>query len=146
MQTESGWKWTALRAEILAFDAVRPRGVQRSGYRAAMHRIGIDLGGTKIEIAALDRNGRERPRHRIATPQGDYEATVAAVAALVRAAETELGGRATIGVGIPGALSQATGLVKNANSTCLIGRPLKQDLERALAREVRIANDANCFA
>src|SRR5262245_43613631 len=118
MQTGSGWKWTALRAEILAFDALRSRGVQRSGYRAAMYRIGIDLGGTKIEIAALDRSGGERLRRRIATPQDDYEATVATVAALVRDAETELHDRATIGVGIPGALSQVTGLVKNANSTC----------------------------
>jgi fructokinase len=111
-------------------------------------RIGIDLGGSKIEIAALDRAGRERLRHRIATPQGDYDATLAAIATLVRDAERELAADRPlrVGIGIPGALSQATGLVKNANSTWLIGRPLKQDLERALAREVRIANDANCFA
>jgi fructokinase len=103
-------------------------------------RIGIDLGGTKIEAIALDGETEAR-RRRIATPRGDYEATVAAVAALVR----EMGD-GSVGVGIPGAISPATGLVKNANSTWLIGRPLKQDLEHALQREVRIENDANCFA
>jgi len=110
------------------------------------YRIGIDLGGTKIEILALGAEGAVAYRKRIATPRGDYEATVSAVARLVDEAETDLGARATVGVGIPGALSRATGLVKNANSTWLIGRPLKQDLERQLGREVRLANDANCFA
>jgi|SRR5438552_6824375 len=104
-------------------------------------RIGVDLGGTKIEALALERSGREVFRKRVLTPRGDYPATVDAVAALVK----EIGA-GTVGVGIPGALSRLTGLVKNANSTWLIGRPLKQDLERALGREVRIENDANCFA
>ena len=104
-------------------------------------RIGIDLGGTKLEAIALDDDGREVFRKRVATPRADYEATVAAVASLVEEA-----GDGSVGVGIPGALSRATGLVKNANSTWLIGRPLKQDLKHALQREVRIENDANCFA
>ncbi len=111
-----------------------------------MTRIGIDMGGTKIEIAALDASGGERLRRRVPTPAGDYPATVATIAALVDEAETSLGVRGTVGVATPGALSQATGLVKNANSTCLNGKPLKQDLEAALGREVRVANDANCFA
>ncbi|MCX7959968.1 MAG: ROK family protein [Burkholderiales bacterium] len=106
-----------------------------------MNRIGIDLGGTKIEAVSLDPQGRQRFRKRIPTPRGDYEATIAAIAALVREA-----GEGSVGIGIPGALSRATGRVKNANSTWLIGRALKEDLERALGREVRIANDANCFA
>ena len=109
-------------------------------------RIGIDLGGTKIELVALDARGEERVRRRVATPRGDYAATVAAVAALVQGAETELGARGSVGVGIPGALSRVTGRVKNANSTCLIGHALREDLETALGREVRLANDANCFA
>jgi fructokinase len=104
-------------------------------------RIGIDLGGTKIEALALDADGRVAFRRRIASPRGDYAATVAAIAGLVREA-----GEGTVGVGIPGALSRATGLVKNANSTWLIGKPLKDDLEKATGREVRLANDANCFA
>src|SRR2546428_8241954 len=104
-------------------------------------RIGVDIGGTKIEALALDPAGREILRRRIPTPRGDYPATLAAVAGLVR----EIGD-GTVGIGIPGALSRATGLVKNANSTWLIGRPLKQDLERAIGREVRLENDANCFA
>jgi len=109
-------------------------------------RVGVDLGGTKIELLALDAAGVERFRKRIATPQGDYAATLRAVASLVHEAEAALGERATVGVGIPGALSRVTGLVKNSNSVCLIGKPLKQDLEAALARELRLANDANCFA
>lgn len=109
-------------------------------------RIGIDLGGTKIELIALDANGGERLRRRVATPQGDYAATLRAVADLVADAERELGERGTIGVGTPGALSLVSGRIKNANSTCLIGQPLQQDLEAALGREVRLANDANCFA
>jgi predicted NBD/HSP70 family sugar kinase len=103
-------------------------------------RIGVDLGGTKIEAIALDGTEVVR-RRRIATPRGDYEATIAAVVALVN----EMG-EGSVGVGIPGALSTVTGRVKNANSTWLIGRPLKQDLQQALQREVRIENDANCFA
>lgn len=108
-------------------------------------RLGIDLGGTKIEVLALGADGRELLRRRIATPQGDYPATLDAITALVRQAEGELGCRGSVGVGIPGALSLATGLVKNANSVCLIGKPLQQDLEKRLERPVRLANDANCF-
>jgi len=104
-------------------------------------RIGIDLGGTKIEALALDAGGRETLRKRVATPRGDYQGTLNAIGSLVAEA-----GEGSVGVGIPGALSHATGLVKNANSTWLIGKPLQQDLERVLGREVRIANDANCFA
>jgi len=111
-----------------------------------MLRIGVDLGGTKIEIAAFDAEGRERLRRRIDTPAGDYEATVEAIARLVHDAERELGGRGTVGIGTPGATSRATGLIRNANSTCLNGRDLQGDLERALGRAVRLANDANCFA
>jgi fructokinase len=106
-----------------------------------MRRIGVDLGGTKIEALALDAAGREVFRKRVGTPRGDYDGTIAAVAALAREA-----GPGSVGIGIPGALSKATGLVKNANSTWLIGKPLKPDLEAALGREVRIDNDANCFA
>ncbi|MBD3813255.1 MAG: ROK family protein [Betaproteobacteria bacterium] len=109
-------------------------------------RLGVDLGGTKIELIALDAAGREVLRRRIATPQNDYLATVAAVAALVHQAESELGQDGSIGIGTPGAISPASGLMKNCNSTCLNGRPLQQDLEQALNREVRLANDANCFA
>ena len=103
-------------------------------------RIGVDLGGTKIEAIALD-DGREVLRRRVATPRGDYEATISAVSSLVRGI-----GEGSVGVGIPGALSRVSGLVKNANSTWLIGRPLRQDLEQAIGREVRLENDANCFA
>jgi fructokinase len=108
-------------------------------------RIGIDLGGTKIEGIALD-DGAEIARLRVDTPRGDYAATVDAVARLVSALEKPAGARASVGVGIPGTLSPENGLVKNANSVWLIGQPLKADLERALGRAVRIANDANCFA
>jgi predicted NBD/HSP70 family sugar kinase len=103
-------------------------------------RIGVDLGGTKIEAIALD-GGREVFRRRIATPRGDYAATLLAIRSLVDEA-----GEGSVGIGIPGALSRVTGLVKNANSTWLIGRPLKQDLEQILGREIRVENDANCFA
>jgi fructokinase len=103
-------------------------------------RIGVDLGGTKIEAIALE-GSREVARRRVPTPRGDYEATISTVSTLV----SELGA-GTVGVGIPGALSRVSGLVKNANSTWLIGRPLKQDLEHAIGREVRLENDANCFA
>jgi fructokinase/N-acetylglucosamine kinase len=112
-------------------------------------RLGVDLGGTKIELAGFDADGREILRRRVPTPQGDYAATVAAVADLVRAAETGLGltgSGATVGVGTPGAISPATGCMKNCNSTCLNGRPLQRDLQRALGRAIRIANDADCFA
>ena len=109
-------------------------------------RIGVDLGGTKIEIVALAADGRELLRRRVATPQGDYSATLGAVAALIAAVENELGRQGTVGVGIPGTESLASGRIKNANSTCLIGQPLRTDLEALLQREVRLANDANCFA
>jgi fructokinase len=111
-----------------------------------MHRFGIDLGGTKIELLALDAQGRETYRKRVPSPSHDYDAMVRAIAELVVAAERDLGARGSVGIGIPGALSPVTGLVKNANSTKLIGRPFKQDLERLLEREVRMMNDANCFA
>jgi fructokinase len=113
---------------------------------AARFRIGIDLGGTKIEAAAIDRAGKIHARRRVATPAGDYDATIAAVAALVDDIEREQGRTMTVGVGIPGTAVAGTGLVKNANSTWLIGRPLGGDLEVALGRPVRLANDANCFA
>jgi len=109
-------------------------------------RIGIDLGGTKIEGIAIAPDGAERLRRRIAAPRGDYAQTLAAVAGLVHDIERELGVQGTIGVGIPGTISPATGLVKNANSTWLIGQPLGEDLPRLLERPVRFANDANCFA
>jgi predicted NBD/HSP70 family sugar kinase len=109
-------------------------------------RIGIDLGGTKTEIIALDDRRNELLRRREATPAGDYESTVALVARLVREAEQQLHKRGSVGVGTPGALSPATGLIRNSNSKCLNARALKQDLERAIGREIRIANDANCFA
>jgi len=109
-------------------------------------RIGVDLGGTKIEAIALDTDGRELLRRRVATPQGDYPGTLRAVAALVAAVENDIGRRGTVGVGIPGEESLASGLIKNANSTCLIGQPLRSDLDALLRREVRLANDANCFA
>jgi fructokinase len=109
-------------------------------------RLGIDLGGSKIEIVALGTAGEELLRRRVPTPQGDYAGTLAAIMRLVEQAESDMQRCGTVGVGIPGALSALTGLVKNANSTCLIGKPLKADLESLLQREVRLANDANCFA
>jgi len=109
-------------------------------------RIGVDLGGTKIEIIALDQVGLVLCRERIPTPVGDYTATVQAITDLVNAVETRLGARGSVGVGCPGALSPASDLMKNANSTCLIGQPLNRDLSKALARPIRIANDANCLA
>lgn len=109
-------------------------------------RLGVDLGGTKIEIIALDGEGGELLRRRIATPRDDYRATLSAIADLVESAESQLGSQGSIGVGIPGAESRLTGRIKNANSTWLIDRPLRQDLEALLRRPVRIENDANCFA
>lgn len=109
-------------------------------------RIGIDLGGTKIAGVALAADGRELQRRRIASPQGDYDASLTAIAGLVAALERDTHERGTVGIGIPGAVSPATGLIKNANSTWLIGKPLAEDLARLLARPVRLANDANCFA
>src|SRR5512134_927626 len=101
-------------------------------------RLGIDLGGTKIEIVALDPGGAELLRRRIPTPAGDYGETLAALAGLVRSAERELGARGTVGIGTPGSLSRATGLLRGANSVCLNGQPIRRDLEAILEREVRL--------
>jgi len=109
-------------------------------------RIGIDLGGTKIEAIALGEGGEELARRRVATPRGDYEKTLGVIVKLVEGIEGELNARASVGIGIPGMISPATGLIKNANSTVLIGHALDKDLRQALGREIRIANDANCFA
>ena len=109
------------------------------------YRIGIDLGGTKIEIAVLAPDGAEALRHRIPTPHG-YPETVEAIAGLVRACEAQLGVSATVGIGIPGVISPATGLVKGANSIALNGHRFDYDISQALGREVRVENDANCFA
>lgn len=109
-------------------------------------RIGIDLGGTKIEALAIDKVGKELVRHRVNTPREDYDATIAAIAGLVRRIERETGSTGTVGAGIPGCISSVTGLVKNSNSTWLNGRPVDRDLSAALEREVRVANDANCLA
>ncbi len=108
-------------------------------------RIGVDLGGTKIEAACLDETGAIIARQRLATPRS-YEGTLDAITELVLGLERETGRRGTAGVGIPGAASPVTGLVKNANSTWLIGKPLARDLGARLSREVRVVNDANCFA
>ena len=107
-------------------------------------RFGVDVGGTKIEAIALD-GPLEIARFRVPTPRDDYDGTVAAIAAAVSELERRTGGTGTVGAGIPGTISPSTGLVKNANSVWLIGRPLAADLSRRLGREVRIANDANCF-
>ncbi|MCP5433689.1 MAG: ROK family protein [Alphaproteobacteria bacterium] len=109
-------------------------------------RIGVDMGGTKIELVALADDGELLSRERIATPRGDYEGTVRAIAGLVAAHEARLGQRASVGVGIPGSLDPTSGLVQNANSTWLIGKPFDRDLGKAMDRTVRMANDANCFA
>ncbi|ADE12004.1 ROK family protein [Sideroxydans lithotrophicus] len=109
-------------------------------------RLGIDLGGTKIEIIALDDAGRELLRRRVPTPKGDYYETLQAIAQLVRDTEAELGQQGSLGIGTPGALSRATGRLKNSNSVALNGQPILQDLEALLQRKVQISNDANCFA
>jgi len=111
----------------------------------SQHRIGIDLGGTKIEIIVLDPDGAEILRERAPTPAG-YQATVAAIATMVGDAESRTGVRATVGIGIPGVISPATLLVKNANSNALNGHPFDSDISAVLEREVRVENDANCFA
>lgn len=110
------------------------------------HRFGVDLGGTKIELAALDADGAVALRRRVDSPSRNYAAIVEAIGRLVEGAERELGAAATVGVATPGAISPGTGCIKNANSTVLNGQPLREDLERRLARPVRIANDADCFA
>jgi fructokinase len=109
-------------------------------------RIGIDLGGTKIEGIVLDDVGTERARRRIATPRGDYPGTIDALAGLVRQLEADTAPAEAVGIGIPGVVSPRTGLVKNANSTWLIGQPLDRDVAAAIGRPVRTQNDANCFA
>jgi len=111
-----------------------------------MIRLGIDLGGTKIEIIALDEQGKEILRERTSTPQQDYSATLESIKNLIIESEKSLGAQGSIGIGMPGALSVATGLVKNSNSVALNGKPIKQDLEKLLGREIRVTNDANCFA
>ena len=113
-----------------------------------MIRIGIDLGGTKTEVVALDPNGGTLVRRREATPANDYAAIVGLIVRMVRDVAGELGSDSdfSVGIGTPGSLSPVTGFIRNANSTGLIGRPLREDLERALGRTVRIANDADCFA
>lgn len=111
-----------------------------------MIRFGIDLGGTKTEIIALDSSGAERLRHRVPTPKEDYSGILHTIVGLVHRAERELGARGTIGVGTPGAVSRATGRLRNSNTPCLNGQPLLQDLQDALQRPVRMENDANCFA
>ena len=108
-------------------------------------QIGVDVGGTKIEAVALE-GGREIARRRVDTPRDDYEATVDMILALIGDLERNSGATGTVGIGIPGTIAAATGLVKNANSTWLIGKPLQRDIEARLARPVRVANDANCFA
>jgi fructokinase len=110
------------------------------------HRIGIDLGGTKIEIIALDPDGAVLLRHRIATPRDNYAGTLAAVAALVSDAQASLGPALSVGIGTPGTLSRIDGTLKNANSVWLNGKPLMRDLAEILGRDVQLANDANCFA
>jgi fructokinase len=109
-------------------------------------RIGVDLGGTKTEIVAIDRAGAERERRRVATPAHAYDAVIECIAGLVRDVEQQLGARGSVGVGTPGALSPATGALRNSNTACLNGKAIDRDLGRALGREIRIANDANCFA
>lgn len=110
-------------------------------------RIGIDLGGTKIAVIALNEQGETLYQQRMATPKGDYLATVQAIVQLVGNAERQVNRIAqSVGVGIPGAVSQKTGRIKNANSVCLIGQDLQGDLQAALNRPVKLANDANCFA
>lgn len=108
-------------------------------------KIGVDVGGTKIEVIALNSIGETLARQRVATPRGDYEATLRTIADLVFEVELTLGERGTVGIGTPGAISPATGLIKNANSTWLNGQPFDRDLEKCLQRPVRLANDANCF-
>jgi fructokinase len=109
-------------------------------------RLGIDLGGTKIAAVVLADDGRAVWDARVPTPRDDYDGTIGAIAGLVEAGERACGGSCSVGIGMPGAISPATGLVKNANSTWLNGRALHADLARRLRREVRLANDANCLA
>ncbi|HED33477.1 MAG TPA: ROK family protein [Gammaproteobacteria bacterium] len=109
-------------------------------------KIGIDLGGTKIEGIALDTNGDELLRHRVPTPAGNYRKTLEAIAELIRYIETSTAKPGTVGIGTPGAISPASGRLRNSNSVCMNGQPVKEDLQRLLKREIRMSNDANCFA
>jgi fructokinase len=109
-------------------------------------RLGIDLGGSKIEIIVLTDEGSQLLRRRISTPQNDYEAVLQAIVSLITSVEQELDKHGTVGIGTPGAISRATGLLKNSNSVVLNGRPFKADIERRLNRSIRVNNDANCFA
>lgn len=109
-------------------------------------RLGIDLGGTKIEIIALGDGGKTLARERVPTPAGDYDGTIRAIGDLVKGVEAKLGQRGTVGIATPGALSTKTGLLKNSNSTALNGKPVDRDIAAHLGRAVRIENDANCFA
>ena len=109
-------------------------------------RIGLDLGGTKIEVIALDDSGNILLRRRMPTPAGDYAGTIAAIVHLAREAQNDIGGKATVGIATPGAISVRTGLLKNSNSTALNGKPIARDLSAALDRPIKIENDANCLA
>lgn len=111
-----------------------------------MIKIGIDLGGTKIEGIALSETGEEMFRHRVPTPQGDYDATLQSIVDLIAQVESATGEKGSIGICTPGALSPATGLLRNSNSVCMNGKPVSRDLQEILQRDIRIANDANCFA
>jgi len=109
-------------------------------------RIGIDLGGTKIEGIALDNKGNELIRHRVDTPQGNYQATLSSIVELVNYIETSAGQSGSVGLGTPGSISPATKLLRNSNSVCMNGEPVQQDIEKLLGKQIRITNDANCFA
>lgn len=130
----------------LGIAAMPRRGNRASVQLASMIRLGIDLGGSKIEIVALAADGQERFRRRVPTPQGGYVPVLDAIAALVAEADTALGARGTIGIGTPGSISRATGLLRGSNSLCLNDKPVGADLQKRIGREVRITNDANCFA
>ena len=124
---------------------IRLTNIKNSGKMTEYLQIGIDLGGTKIASLVLDQTGKILHKQRIKTPQGDYQATLKAIVDLIIQAEKVIGQQGTIGIGVPGSLSPKTGLMRNANSTCLNGMPLKMDLEHLLKRSINIANDANCF-
>ena len=117
-----------------------------TGGMAVQLRMGIDLGGTKTEVVVIDAGGEPLSRRRLATPAEDYAAILDMLAELVRQTESDLGQDCSVGIGIPGALSPNSGLLRNSNTTCMNGRPFRRDLERRLEREIRIENDANCFA
>lgn len=140
-----GALYTATKHDAGAFQELKLR-ITPFSCGVCMLRLGIDLGGSKIEIIALDGCGNQLLRERVPTPQGDYMGTITAVAGLVERIESKLGERGSVGLGIPGAESTISGLIKNANSTCLIGQPLRRDVQTLLQRPVRIENDANCFA